>query len=131
MKSKSIIGIVIVCLILVAAIAGGLGSLVYPTCPEYKEKQCPDCKEYDSIYDVNRDGKLNTEDAIEVIKYLGYPYMKYPCIAYPQLDNCTELKEYKYPCVWNYYANKLYDVNIDGRVDLKDVKDILMNIKED
>jgi len=64
------------------------------------------------IYDINRDGVIDYLDSAEVLWYIkhGLTYVE--------------------TLIFNHYGNpyqKLYDVNIDGRVNMEDVHDIWIN----
>jgi hypothetical protein len=65
-----------------------------------------------AIYDINRNGIVDYEDACEVLYYLKHG------LSIPE------------DWVFNKYGNpyeKLYDVNRDGNVNKQDVEDIWMN----
>ena len=84
----------------------------------YESFDCPDCPQpnteieyiyiYYDICDVNRDGIVNFNDAFEVYSYIHKSY--------------KPIEEYIYLNYQKDIYDRLYDVNIDGRVNESDLQ---------
>jgi len=124
-KRKLVMGLVIAGILLAVAIFAGCintneESEECPECPE-----CEDCSGINRIYDVNRDGKINFQDAGLAWVYIAGG--KYPWV-YADVDiSNTIWSNYAQFKVYNKYAELLYDVDIDGDADWDDVQLIWEN----
>lgn len=128
-KEYKIIGAVIVVILLL-----GVGFITgYAVKEDVECEDCPDVPDCDinTIYDVDRDGDIDKTDVDRAWSYVCNN--RYPTLikAYYQRPNITDTvyRNYYNYKQYNYYAEKLYDVNVNGVADWEDVNLIWENIE--